>query len=1045
METARFFRNDFEENGPARFHLEAKEQDIRDSGKLVELFNILRGVIVRREKALVFFCRTATSELLAALMEREFGIRPGIMRGDATMNDREKMIREFRADAIPGEPRSQVLLLSVFCGAVGLNLPEARWVVHVERVWNPALELQATCRVHRLTSQHPVKAYCLFTEDTVEARKCAVLSAKHRLSVNIIEDLDRVDGERESGQGDEAEEVAPSSDAAAAALLELISGDASGGHDARDGSSNVNSGMAGQDSDEDDNLDAELVAELETQQDQVGEVDEEDDEEDGKTDGAEERKSSRLSKSQGLYPDFQKLQPRQLKQPMMGKYGDPRDKELWDWYTSQGRKEVHEKAPLMSTAGLHLPAQGGKTQQQEERLKRAHRPFTSRPSRIRDARERKDHEMVVDLGEGVSCRLFVPDNLRGHFTDSEAGSLQLRPPAAGEAPFPVFMPSTGRSALDEEVGMLDLTATMLDSNGKQLDFLQIVAVRPSEVDKYRMSAPFFVVMELPTCGTVQHQQYGSLKPEELGVGCSRHWMVRLASALGAGFVFMLDDSIRAWRGVTLVEDPHPMFGLPAGRRARFTPVPLGQVLQYFAEPRFLAEELPKYVALGFARFSPDLMFARKAYSRSQIYSSFLLNISRVQQEELNFRQDVFVWEDLLFNLKAHDVVRCSRFAMMKRPYRTGGCANQIARSANPILRVGNVEKLSPDQLAAEALGEQCLQGQSEPADGRKKRGRKKVKGVQEVAEAQAIAQPSSDDPFVLEDDPALKPESAVCDANGNIMNKYYKGFIQAFKDTEKKRLDPAAPTGLKCPGVRKGESVPDGLRVWDDTKKARGCKSRVSDLDEQFWGAGWIAYPPSKKGSKWFNIKIWGSWRLAFVLARLQYQVWQQKHAAENPSSPSGEAGTTPKAKTAKSTSDDATSGRKAERGRGRPSTKSHQASSGSGIGHHKENKEGKENKEKGKRANQPSSVKRTLDMFFPMKKELSADGSSAAAPPSPKQQKLFGFFKGGRSSASSSDGQAERPAETTAEEAASPELKRCKLESDAEPAGITSVPPYCG
>ncbi|CAE8618403.1 unnamed protein product [Polarella glacialis] len=97
-------------------------------------------------------------------MEREFGIRPGIMRGDTTMNDREKMIREFRADAIPGEPRSQVLLLSVFCGAVGLNLPEARWVVHVERVWNPALELQATCRVHRLTSQHPVKAYCLFTE-----------------------------------------------------------------------------------------------------------------------------------------------------------------------------------------------------------------------------------------------------------------------------------------------------------------------------------------------------------------------------------------------------------------------------------------------------------------------------------------------------------------------------------------------------------------------------------------------------------------------------------------------------------------------------------------------------------------------------------------------------------------------------------------------------------------------------------------------------------------------------------------------------------------
>eukprot|EP00435_Cladocopium_sp_Y103_P024484 s738_g6.t1 len=185
---------------PERFYGEAKDQDINDSGKTAELFAILRGVQARREKVLVFFCRTVTSELLAALMEREFGVRPGILRGDTPHAERERIISQFKADPIPGEPFSQVLLLSVWVGAVGLNLPEARWVIHMERVWNPAMERQATSRAHRLTSRFPVKAYCLFTEDTVEARKCAVLSFKSQLSTNVMEALD---ADFDEGQDDE--------------------------------------------------------------------------------------------------------------------------------------------------------------------------------------------------------------------------------------------------------------------------------------------------------------------------------------------------------------------------------------------------------------------------------------------------------------------------------------------------------------------------------------------------------------------------------------------------------------------------------------------------------------------------------------------------------------------------------------------------------------------------------------------------------------------------------------------------------------------------
>ena len=106
------------------------------------LFRILSGIVSRGEKVLVFFSRCKTGELLSALAQKTFGTRPGMLRGDTSPQERESALAEFKKGPIPGEPYAQVLLLSVWLGALGLNLPEARWVVHVERVWNPQRERQ---------------------------------------------------------------------------------------------------------------------------------------------------------------------------------------------------------------------------------------------------------------------------------------------------------------------------------------------------------------------------------------------------------------------------------------------------------------------------------------------------------------------------------------------------------------------------------------------------------------------------------------------------------------------------------------------------------------------------------------------------------------------------------------------------------------------------------------------------------------------------------------------------------------------------------------
>eukprot|EP00930_Biecheleria_cincta_P040131 TRINITY_DN27527_c0_g1_i1.p1 TRINITY_DN27527_c0_g1~~TRINITY_DN27527_c0_g1_i1.p1 ORF type:complete len:1470 (-),score=292.07 TRINITY_DN27527_c0_g1_i1:59-4468(-) len=931
---------------PQRFQREAKDQDIADSGKLVEVFSILRGIIARREKALVFFCRTATSELLAALMEREFGVRPGVLRGDTAQGEREKVLRNFKADFLPGEPQSHVLLLSVWVGAVGLNLPEARWVVHVERVWNPAHERQATSRVHRLTSRFPVKAYCLYTEETIEVRKREVLSFKHSLSANVIEALD--------AELDDEHGAAPGGEDTSKKLQQIISGDLSNCSRLDDGA----------DFDEEEDI---FPDASDDESDDTEESDGEQPEGGSKKNG---RPKLCDAKARGLYPNLAKLRPPQLKPPMVGKYGDPRDQELWDWYAVQGRKEVHDKAPGMSTAALrHEQNKKPPTAQalEERRKRELLRPFTLRQSRIRDAQERKDHVVTVDLGNNVSCRLFVPEELRRHFLE-EGGVLRIQPARDGEAPFPVFIPSAGRSAVDDEVGMLDLSATMVDSDGNPLRFLQVVAVRASEVEKYRMSAPFFVVMELPTCTTVQHAHYGAMKPEELGVGCSRHWLIRLAAKLQSDYVFMLDDSVRAWRGVTLVDDPNPLFGAPPGPEASFKPIPMAQVLQHFAEPNFLRDLMPKLVAMGFGRCSPEMKKARRAFCRSHIYSAYLLNISKVCGDELNFRQDLFIWEDFVFNIRAHDVVKCQRFAMMKRCFHSGGCSVQLAQTEKPFIRSAHLNRMTGQEILAEALGEP----RPDPKLQKSGRGRRR-KAPEPSVEAPSHAaeeRPVPSDPYLLEQDPALQPEGAVCGADGSLMNSYYKRFIQAFKDAEKARADVAAPTGLKHPGLRRGETVPDGIRFWDDSQK----KKRITggSVAEERWGAGYIALPFAsadvKQGSKWFNIKTWGCWRFAFVLARLQREVWRKRYAEANPdyAGPDG----TPKAK-ARKPDDDHGSDVKKPRSRGRPSEK-----------------DKKEEEKKG-----------TLAKFgfVSVKQEAKVEQKSS------KQTSLFAFLKSSSSSSSSS------------------------------------------
>ena len=84
---------------------------------------------------------------------------------DGSSKNRLEIVKQFNEDeTIP------VFLVSLKAGGTGLNLVGADTVIHYDMWWNPAVENQATDRVHRMGQKKSVSAYKLITLGTIEEK-----------------------------------------------------------------------------------------------------------------------------------------------------------------------------------------------------------------------------------------------------------------------------------------------------------------------------------------------------------------------------------------------------------------------------------------------------------------------------------------------------------------------------------------------------------------------------------------------------------------------------------------------------------------------------------------------------------------------------------------------------------------------------------------------------------------------------------------------------------------------------------------------------------
>ncbi|KAI1769337.1 SNF2 family N-terminal domain-containing protein [Hypoxylon sp. FL1150] len=157
-----------------------KTPHVLASAKIRQLIAILHKE-VHEHKFIVFSQFTSMLDLVEPFFRKE-GIKytryDGSMKNDA---------REAALESLRHDPRTRVLLCSLRCGALGLNLTAASRVVILEPFWNPFVEEQAIDRVHRLTQTVDVVVYKLTVENSVEERIVELQDKKRLLAETAIE------------------------------------------------------------------------------------------------------------------------------------------------------------------------------------------------------------------------------------------------------------------------------------------------------------------------------------------------------------------------------------------------------------------------------------------------------------------------------------------------------------------------------------------------------------------------------------------------------------------------------------------------------------------------------------------------------------------------------------------------------------------------------------------------------------------------------------------------------------------------------------------
>jgi SNF2 family DNA or RNA helicase len=149
------------------------------SGKFEAVLQDMESVISENHKILVFSSFVKHLELYGNALNRK-RIRHSVLTGAST--NREKIVNSFQND-----PSNRIFLISLKAGGVGLNLTAADYVFILDPWWNPAAEIQALNRAHRIGQDKSVFVFRYISTNTIEEKIVKLQEMKSKLADTFVQ------------------------------------------------------------------------------------------------------------------------------------------------------------------------------------------------------------------------------------------------------------------------------------------------------------------------------------------------------------------------------------------------------------------------------------------------------------------------------------------------------------------------------------------------------------------------------------------------------------------------------------------------------------------------------------------------------------------------------------------------------------------------------------------------------------------------------------------------------------------------------------------
>jgi SNF2 family DNA or RNA helicase len=146
------------------------------SGKFEQVTEMLSQIVSEGHKVLVFSQFVKHLNIVGAYLQSQ-NITFVSLTGQQSQTSRNKSISDFSKPS-----GAQVFLITLKAGGTGLNLTQAGYVFLLDPWWNPAAEMQAINRAHRIGQQNKVIAYRFITTASIEEKIQKLQAKKQNLA-----------------------------------------------------------------------------------------------------------------------------------------------------------------------------------------------------------------------------------------------------------------------------------------------------------------------------------------------------------------------------------------------------------------------------------------------------------------------------------------------------------------------------------------------------------------------------------------------------------------------------------------------------------------------------------------------------------------------------------------------------------------------------------------------------------------------------------------------------------------------------------------------